>query len=298
MVSEGIRKQAGEQWYQIFAVAVIVVVTVLSLYPLLHVLSMSLVSEQEWTAKGGFVLWPSAPTWLAYKRLFAAEVFVDAMWISILRTILGTGLSLTAMTVTAYVVSRKGLPGRKLFLFCVLLTILFSGGLIPTYLLVRDLHMLDSVWALVIPGLVDSWSVLVLKQFFENLPTEIEDSAKIDGAGEATLMFRIIVPMCAPAMAAIGLFAAVGHWNAWFDAMIYINKSSLFPLQLLIRNLLVNPELGSQFNPTQVIDASSRVSVESLKMATVVFGIVPILCVYPFLQKYFVKGMYLGAVKG
>lgn len=298
MVSSGIRKQSHEQWYQIIAVAIVVIVSLTALYPLFYVVSMSLVSEREWVAKGGFIFWPSEPTLLAYKRLFAARIFVDAMWISIFRTIVGTGLSLAAMTVTAYVVSRKQLPGRRVILFFVLLTILFSGGLIPTYLLVRDLHMLDSLWALVIPGLVDSWSVLVLKQFFESLPPELEDSAKIDGAGEATLMTRIIVPMCAPAMAAIGLFAAVGHWNSWFDAMIYINKSSLYPLQLLIRNLLVNPELGSQFNPTQVVDAASRVSVESLKMATVVFGIVPILCVYPFLQKYFVKGMYLGAVKG
>ena len=161
--------------------------------------------------------------------------------------------------------------------------------------------MLNTIWALVIPSMVDSWSVLVLKQFFENLPEEMEESAKIDGAGEVRLMWAIMIPMAAPAMAAIGLFTAVGHWNAWFDSLIYIDNAQLHPLQLLIRNMFTNASLSVQQNLGQAsyaMNAHNRVSIETLKMALVVFGTIPILCVYPFLQKHFTKGMYLGAVKG
>lgn len=292
----------SERMYQTTAAAIVIVLSLASLIPLVYVLSSSLVTEQEWNAKGGFILWPDEPTLRAYKQIMANNAFLGAMWVSIQRTLLGTALTMAFTVMTAYVVSRKGMPGRKLLLLAILVTILFNGGLIPTYLVVRDLHMLNSLWALVIPGLVDSWSVLVLKQFFENLPAETEESARIDGAGEFRLMWKIMIPMAAPAMAAIGLFTAVGHWNAWFDGLIYINDAKWQPLQLLIRNMFTNANLISQGqNVGQAALASGaglRVSIESLKMGVVVMGLIPILCIYPFLQKYFTKGMYLGAVKG
>jgi putative aldouronate transport system permease protein len=292
----------SERSYQVGAATIVILLSIASLIPLLYVLSSSLVHEQEWNAKGGFILWPDEPTLLAYKQIFASSAFLGAMWVSVQRTLLGTVLTLSLTVVTAYIVSRKGMPGRKPLLLAILVTILFGGGLIPTYLVVRDLHMLDSIWALVIPGLVDSWSVLVLKQFFENLPVEMEESARIDGASELKLMWRVMIPLAAPAMAAIGLFTAVGHWNAWFDGLIYINDARWQPLQLIIRNMFMNANLissGQNIGAAALASGSAmRVSVESLKMGLVVFGIVPILCVYPFLQKYFTKGMYLGAVKG
>ncbi|MFC5404209.1 carbohydrate ABC transporter permease [Cohnella soli] len=288
----------SENVYQMLAFIVIVTLSVLSLFPLLYVVSMSLVHEQEWIAKNGFILWPDQPSLIAYKRLFAGEVIMRALGISVLRTLIGTLTVLAMTTITAYAVSREGLPGKRLLLFAVLATILFNSGLIPTYLVVRDLHLIDSFWAMIVPGLIDSWSVLVLKQFFENVPREIEESARVDGAGEGKIMLGIMLPMAAPALAAIGMFTAVGHWNAWFDALIYLNDATMQPLQLILRNMFVNPQLGFEFNPALVTNSTHRVSAESLKMAVAVIGTLPILCIYPFLQKYFTKGMYMGAVKG
>ncbi|MFC5401409.1 carbohydrate ABC transporter permease [Cohnella soli] len=258
-----------------------------------------MVNEQEWAAKNGFVLWPSHPTLLAYTRLFEGTAFTHAMLISIERTVIGTLLTLAMTTITAYIVSRHGLPGRRIIIFCILITILFPGGILPLYLVVKELHLLDSIWSLVVPTMVNSWSVLVLKQFFENLPQEVEESARLDGAGEIVLMWAVMIPLCLPAMAAIGLFTAVFHWNAWFDALLYIRNESLYPMQLLMSNMLTNPDPGtSVFNSFNVNISSNKVSTESLKMAVVVYGTFPILCIYPFLQKYFTKGVYLGAVKG
>jgi len=288
----------GERLYQTFSFAIIGLLSLASAYPIVYVLSMSLVSEQEWIQRDGFIFIPFRPTLMAYERLFSGSVFTDALMVSAMRASIGTALTLTLTMIGAYVISRKQLPGRKLFLFLVLITVLFNSGLIPTYLVVKDLHLLDTFWALVIPGLIDSWSLLVLKQFFEGIPKEIEESAEVDGANDWTLMTRIILPMSKPALAAIGLFIAVAHWNSWFDAFIYINNPDWMPLQLIMRNMFANANIGSDFNPTSVLNPAQRVSTESLKMAVAVIGTVPILLVYPFLQKHFTKGMYLGAVKG
>ncbi|MFC5404758.1 carbohydrate ABC transporter permease [Cohnella soli] len=288
----------GERLYQIFSFSIIGLLALASAYPIVYVVSMSLVSEQEWIQRNGFIFIPFHPSLIAYERLFAGSVFTDALTVSVMRAVIGTALTLTMTMIGAYVVSRKRLPGRKVFLFLILITVLFNSGLIPTYLVVKDLHLLDTFWSLVIPGLIDSWSLLVLKQFFEGIPKEIEESAEVDGVNDWTLMTRVILPMSKPALAAIGLFIAVAHWNSWFDAFIYINSPDWMPLQLIMRNMFANANIGSDFNPTSVLNPAQRVSTESLKMAVAVIGTVPILLVYPFLQKHFTKGMYLGAVKG
>lgn len=296
MVNKVIGGNSGEKIYQWISICCVVFVSLISLYPLLYVLTMSVVTEAEMVAKRGAVYWPSNPTLAGYERLLETTVFSHGLMISVLKTAIGTALTLTLTTILAYVASRKKMPGNRILIFSILITVLFSGGLIPTFVVVRDLNLLNSFWALIVPGALYSWGALVLLQFFKNLPTEMEESARIDGAGEATMMLKIMLPMCAPAMAAIGLFIAVNHWNAWFDALIYVNDTQLYPIQLIIRNMLENAELGNDQQWT--MDMSTRVSSESLKMAAVVFGTVPILCVYPFLQKYFIKGMFLGAVKG
>lgn len=287
-------KPGSERAYQAFVVVVVVFTAIVSFYPLLYVIASSLVTEAEFNRKGGFVLWPADPSLLAYIRVFEGPVFTHALQISLFRTIAGTLLTLVLTTVVAYVASRKYLPGRAVLIVFVLVTILFNGGMIPTFLVVRELHLLDSLGALIIPTLVDSFSVLVLKQFFENVPEEIEQSAVMDGVGETQLMLKIMVPMAAPAMAAIGLFIAVYHWNAWFDAFIYINDAQKMPLQLIIKNLLGTSDAFLNF----YMSPDARVSPFTLRMAVVVLGTLPILCVYPFLQKYFTKGMFMGAVKG
>ncbi len=293
------REQGSEKIYQIFLIISVSIVALISLYPITYVLSLSLTGEEEWLMKNGFVLWPSKPTFLAYTLVIrGTSVFLNSMIVSVVRTVLGTTTSLVFTIITGYVLSKKDLPGRRIFLFLVLFTILFRGGLIPTFIVVKQTGLLNSIWALIIPELIGGWYVLVFKQFFEALPKELEESAHIDGAGEITLMMKIILPMSKPVIAAIGLFIAIFHWNSWFDALVYIRDTDLMPIQLLLRNMFANTNMGFDMNVNRVGDASLRVSTLSLRMAVTVIGTLPILCIYPFLQKHFVKGVYMGAVKG
>jgi putative aldouronate transport system permease protein len=291
----------SERIYQTFSIVIVSLLSIISFYPVLYIIGLSLTGEQEWLLRKGFIFWPTSPTLIGYNTLLVRQgsYVLRAFTVSVLRTIIGTMLTLTMTVVTGYVLSRRNIPGKRIMLFGLLFTILFGGGLIPTYLVVRDTGLLNKLWALVIPGLVYNWGVLVFRQFFENIPQEIEESALVDGAGEFALMTKIILPMSTAAMAAIGLFIAVGHWNSWFDAMIYIKNRNLYPIQLLLRNLLLaTTQIELVLGVSQVVDAGVRSPTISLKMAVAVIGTLPILCVYPFLQKYFIKGVYMGSVKG
>ena len=292
----------GERSYQFVAATIILACTVVMVFPLIWVVSMSVTSQHELMRRGGFVIIPQRPTFYGYELLWnRSSIVLQAFLVSVTRTLLGTLLCLVVTTVGAYVAARPELPGQKLFIVLILITIIFPGGMIPTFLVVRRLGMLNSIWALVIPMMVNGWALLIIKQFMQNIPGEINDSAFMDGAGEWTVLVRISVPMAAPALAAIGLFTAVGHWNSWFDALIYVDEASLYPLQLVLRNV-INGVLSLQSGLAQedlaAIPEAVRLDADSVKMSVIVVTTLPILCVYPFLQKYFTKGMYLGAVKG
>ena len=292
----------GERSYQFIAAAIILACTVVMVFPLIWVVSMSITSQHELMRRGGFVIIPQRPTFYGYELLWnRSSIVLQAFLVSVTRTLLGTLLCLVVTTVGAYVAARPELPGQKLFIVLILITIIFPGGMIPTFLVVRRLGMLNSIWALVIPMMVNGWALLIIKQFMQNIPGEINDSAFMDGAGEWTVLVRISVPMAAPALAAIGLFTAVGHWNSWFDALIYVDEPLLYPLQLVLRNV-INGVLSLQSGLAQedlaAIPEAVRLDADSVKMSVIVVTTLPILCVYPFLQKYFTKGMYLGAVKG
>lgn len=286
----------SELTYQVFLYSIVAILVLVSLVPLIYVLGLSLASEQEWLERGGTMLIPRRISLSGYRRVFyQSQTFISSFRISIMRTLIGTGLSLVVTLCTGYVLSRRGLPGKKILLFLVMVTILFNGGLIPTFLVVNSTKIYNTFWSLIIPLLIDSWGVLVFKQFFENLPSSVEDSASIDGAGEYTLMTRIVVPMSKPVVAALGLFIAVNHWNSWFDALIYIKNPDLQPLQLLLRNMFINANIGYDMNLQESV--TQRVSSVSLRMVITVIGTMPILMIYPFLQKYFIKGVYVGSVK-
>lgn len=294
----GTRLTGSERAYQIFITVLIALVSVASLLPLIYVVSTSLVSQKEYIERGGFIFIPYEPTLEPYRQLIAQPNFFIAFLISAARTVAGSLLMLALTVIAAYTLSRKDIPGKKVMVWSVLVTILFSAGLIPNYLVVQQLGLTDTFWAMIVPGAIDSWSVLVLKQFYENVPQEVEESAVMDGASQLQMIVRIMLPLSLPVLAALGLFAAVGHWNAWFDAFIYITDARLHPLQLYIHNLFVSTSPTGLVGGNLSINPAYRVSDETMKMALVVAGTVPILCIYPFLQKYFVKGMYLGAVKG
>ncbi|NOU96399.1 ABC transporter permease subunit [Paenibacillus sp. LMG 31456] len=269
-------------------------IAVLTLFPFLYVIIISITPESE-VIRRGIVLIPEQITFSAYKSVFNGGSGIwTAYQITLFRTIVGTMLNLIFTVLGAYVLSKKALPGRSGLLMFVVFTMLFSGGLIPTYIVVRSLELTNTVWALIVPGLVSVFNLVVVKGFFEQLPVELEESAKVDGAGELKVLVQIILPLSLPSIATIGLFYAVGHWNSYFDAVIYINKSSLMPLQVILRNILLSSQ--NQQNLELVNDAT--VSSLAIQMASVIVSTVPILCVYPFIQKHFTKGVMIGAVKG
>ncbi|MFD0676057.1 MULTISPECIES: carbohydrate ABC transporter permease [unclassified Paenibacillus] len=273
---------------------VLSLIAVLTLFPFLYVIIISITPESE-VIRRGIVLIPEQITFNAYKSVFNGGSGIwGAYQITLFRTIVGTMLNLVFTVLGAYVLSKKALPGRSGLLMFVVFTMLFSGGLIPTYIVVRSLELTNTVWALIVPGLVSVFNLVVVKGFFEQLPVELEESAKVDGAGELKVLVQIILPLSLPSIATIGLFYAVGHWNSYFDAVIYINKSSLMPLQVILRNILLSSQ--NQQNLELINDAT--VSSLAIQMASVIVSTVPILCVYPFIQKHFTKGVMIGAVKG
>ena len=297
----GVRLTPAEKAYQAVIYTLVGLLLVVSLFPLIYVVCLSFTSQQEIYARGPLMVVPYQPTLRAYRQILGySNAYSAAFGVSVLRTGVGTLLTTSMSMFLGYGLSRKDIPGKRVMLFLVMVTVLYGGGLIPTFMVVQQTGLLDTFWAMVIPGLVDSWNVLVFKQFFSNLPDEIEEAAYIDGCGETRMLFGIVMPMSLPVLAALSLFAAVGHWNAWFDAMIYIqSQKQWIPLQLLLHNLFVDANLGFSTGGIEVFDIDAVTSSStSVRMAVTVISTVPILCVYPFLQKYFVKGVYVGAVKG
>lgn len=284
---------------------VAILVALLCLYPLLYVLFVSLVGKTEWNETNGMLFFfPRNPTLGAYFKVLASGgYFLRATTISVLRALIGTVSGVFINVCVGYALSRENLPGRKGIMILLMITILFGAGLIPAYLNIKQLGLLNSFWVMIIPGMVNSWNILLFKQFFEGVPKSLQEAAIIDGSGEFTLMTRICMPMAKSAISAIALFSMVGHWNAWFDAMIYIDSthSSLWPLQLYT---MVSFNNTRQFalNPEQMFGLTTQSSTEvpniAIQMALVVVGLIPILIIYPFFQKYFTSGVYTGAVKG
>lgn len=287
-----------EKVYQAVIAAIVAILVLVSLFPLIYVAGLSFTSQQEYMSRGNLMVIPFRPTLEGYKRiLFRDDTYLKGLLVSLLRTGIGTAVTLVCTLIMGYLLSKEDLPGRRGMLFAVMVTVLYNGGMIPTFLMVKGLGLLDTFWAMILPGMVDTWSVLVFKQFFSGLPKEVIESAEIDGCGELRMLVQIAVPLSTAVMAALGLFMAVGQWNAWFDALIYLQKNTdLYPLQLLLRNVFANANMG--YNSSIQVDMMKNQTDTSLRMVVTMIGTVPILCVYPFLQKYFTSGVYMGAVKG
>ena len=290
------RVQGTELAYQIGITLIIVVIALTAFFPLFNVVILSFVSEAEWVRKRGILLWVENPILNGYETVLKNPILFRTFFISVSRAVLGTALGVFWAMVTGFAASRKDMIGRNVLIVLVLVTFLFSGGLIPTYLVVFYTRIYNTFLALIIPGMIGAWNVLVFKQFFENIPGEIEESADIDGASQLRIAFSLFVPMSKPVIAALSLFTAVELWNDWFTALVFTKDSDLNPFMLYLRNLFnlaSNPFSGGQL----LLDPAIRSTPVSVKMAVTVIGIVPIMCIYPFLQRYFIKGMYTGAVK-
>lgn len=265
-------------------------VAVVSVFPLLFVVSASLTPYSEVLRNGGYVVIPSEFTLDAYRQLLAKPEIPRAFGVTVFITVVGTAINMVLTTLMAYPLSRKDLPGRSVFLFAVLFTMMFGAGLIPTYLIVKATGLLDTVWAMIIPGAIWVFNVLIMKTFFENLPQELIESARIDGASEFRILLRIVMPLSVPVLLTLGLFYAVGHWNEFFSAIIYIRDQDLLPLQVVVRNLI------AQSQSMENIEAA--VPTVTVQMAAVVVAAIPMIVIYPFIQKHFQKGVLLGSVKG
>ncbi|KKI90587.1 ABC transporter permease [Bacillus sp. SA1-12] len=267
------------------------IVGIICVFPLLYVLAVSVTPYGEVLKNGGYIIIPKSFTLEAYHQLFSGNEIVKAFGITVFITVVGTLVNMFLTTFMAYPLSRKDLPGRNFFLFLVVFTLLFSGGIIPTYLVVRDTGLVDTVWAMIIPNAVGAFNLLIMKSFFENIPNELFDSARIDGAKEFRILFQIVMPLSLPVLLTVGLFYAVGHWNEFFQAVMYITDTELYPLQVVIRNILMQST-----NPEQMLE--EYVPTTTLQMAAVIVASLPIIVVYPFIQKHFTKGVMIGSIKG
>ncbi|MBO9609977.1 MAG: carbohydrate ABC transporter permease [Paenibacillaceae bacterium] len=264
--------------------------------PFLNVLSKSL--SADWAIIAGKVtLLPQGFTLSNMKYVATNPHFLSAFKISLFITIVGTLASLLLTVVTAYPLSKRDLPGVNVLVLLFVITMLFSGGLIPTYLLVKQLGMLNHLSSLVVPGLVNVFNLLLIKNYYESLPESLEESARMDGASNMRIIFRIVLPLSAPVIATISLFYAVAYWSDWFQAMIYINTPALKPLQLYLRDIVLEAT-SDPLDATRNLDQLLNLSPEGIRNATVILSTVPILLVYPFLQKHFIKGILIGSVKG
>ncbi|HEY5845353.1 MAG TPA: carbohydrate ABC transporter permease [Microlunatus sp.] len=287
------RPGLGESALKLLVLAIACLAVVI---PFLGIVSTSLSSTEHLDESGGFVLWPGGVSLDAYKVVLSGGVVTKALLVSIGVTLVGTVASLVVTAMLAYGLSRPGSFGSRPVLLIVLFSLLFSPGLIPTYLTVRGFGLIDTYAALIVPGLVSGFNVIVLRSFFMNIPSEVLESARIDGAGDWQILTRIVAPLSKAVLAVVGLFYGVGLWNSFFNALLYLNDQSRWPLPLVLRTYVLN---GTQLSSADAGAAADVLPAQpALQMAMLLIAVVPILIAYPFLQRHFTKGVITGAVKG
>lgn len=275
----------------------LLVVGLATIFPIYYTVILSFTDPVEYYQRS-LILWPRVWTLDAYKHLLSNGLFVSSISVSVFLATIGTLLSLLVTGGMAYALSRKRLRFRKAMMIMVLITFLFTPGLVPLYLVVRNLGLIDSIWSLILPSLTSAWYVLLMKGFFDSISVSLEEAAMIDGSNDIGVFWRIILPLSLPALVAFGLFFAVGYWNTYFNALMFINDQKMWPLQVLLQNMLVDPTtMGSGNGGGFAFQVNRQVPTETLKMAAVVIATVPIMLVYPFLQKHFAKGAMVGSVK-
>ncbi len=289
------KKGIKDKTFDFTMILIILIVSIACLLPMLYMLSVSLSSNYAITARL-VTIWPVEFTLESYKAVLADKSIVGSMIFTIWLTVACTVLSLVMTILCAYPLTKKSLKGRNFFLVMIVITMYFSGGMIPEYILVKDLGMTDSPLALMFPYCLSAFNMIILKTFFTNLPESLEESALLDGASYFTILVRIVLPLSKPVLATLALFYAVGRWNGFQDALIYINKQEYFPLQLKLYQLVYNNQM-SEIALAEGM-ANQNVTPEGLKSAAVMFATIPILLIYPWLQRYFLSGVMIGAVKG
>jgi putative aldouronate transport system permease protein len=265
------------------------------LFPFIYVIAVSFSSYKDIVGQG-LIIFPTHPTTEAYRAIFKGGIVTHALWVSIGLTLGGTAVNMFMTVTMAYGLSRPGMPGSRFVLALVLFTLLFAAGIIPNYLLVKNLGLIDSYGSLILPGAINAFNLVILRQFFMSLPAELLESARLDGANDLWVLLRIILPLSKPVLAVVALFYGVAHWNDFFAATLYLNDAHKWPIQLVLRQYVLQ---GSALASAVNIDPNQPAPpTETIQMAVVVIATVPILIVYPFLQRYFTKGVLSGAIKG
>ncbi|MFB4324857.1 carbohydrate ABC transporter permease [Paenibacillus lautus] len=289
-------RSVGEKLFDMFNYALLTIITLCTLYPLIYVLFASLSDPTRYMQHSGILWKPLDMTFNAYRLVFDNPMIIQGYMNTFLIVSGSLVLNITLTAFGAYALSRKGLRYRKQLMLFIVFTMFFSGGLIPLYFTVKGLELTNTLWSLIIPQAISAFNLIIMRTAFEAVPDSLEESAKIDGANEFVILFRIMMPLCMPVIAVMLLYYGVSHWNSWFQAMIYLQDRSLYPLQLVLRELLLLNDASSMASGA----SGGEVAVigETLKHATIIVATVPILLVYPFLQKYFVKGALIGAIKG
>lgn len=291
-----IKRSLGDKIFDSLNILFLTGLMVITLYPFLYVIFASLSVPSELVKHSGILLWPKGFYLEAYKLVIKNHMIISGYKNTLIYVVAGTTLNVFFTALFAFVLSRRDMYWKKYMMMMVVVTMFFSGGLIPGYILVKNLGMLDTRWALIIPGLIATWNLIIMRTSFQAIPYELEEAAKIDGASDFRVFAQIILPLSVPVLAVMMLFYGVGHWNAWTGALIYLRDRDLFPLQLVLREILIE---NSTTDTTNLSTSTGDPFLgEVVKYATIIVATLPILVVYPFIQKYFTKGVMIGALKG
>jgi len=291
-----IKKSFSEKTFDVFNSIFLIVLMIISIYPILYVAMASFSDGTELLKHRGFLIWPLDFTLEGYGAVLKNSMIVKGYMNTIFIVLVGLIDNLILTSFGAYALSRKSLRFKKPIMLFIIFTMYFSGGLIPYYFTVKDLGLLNSLWSLIIPPSISTFNLIIMRTSFEAIPDSLEESAKLDGANDFTILFRVIIPLSKAVIAVMVLYYGVSHWNAWFNAMLFLRNRKLYPLQLVLREILIQNDTTNMTGGANAADIAQMS--ETLKYATIMVATVPILCLYPFLQKYFVKGVMIGAIKG
>ena len=294
-----IKRAKGDLVFDTINTLLLVLVMLVVLYPLYFIVIASFSDPLE-VLSGHVVFFPKKVSLEAYKMVFRDAQILTGYRNTIFYTLLGTAVNIVLTVLAAYPLSRRDLAGGKFFTVMLAVTMFFSGGLIPTYLMVSNtLHLLDTIWAMILPGAISVWNVIIVRTYFQtSIPPELSEAAMVDGCSDFMLLAKVILPLSMPVLAVMVLFYGVAHWNSFFNALIYLNDKALYPLQLILRSILVQNTMSEDMLAEVDSLANRQVMAETIKYALIVVASAPIIAVYPFLQKYFVKGIMVGAIKG
>lgn len=289
----------SDKLFDLFVYLFLIVIFLVTFYPFWNILVVSLNDATD-SVRGGLYLWPRQFTLESYQSIFRNDELINSVKVTVLRTVIGTPLSVLAISMMAYSLSKRELIAWRAFTLFFIFTMYFGGGLIPTYMIIKSLGLIDSFWVFIFPGLIGVFLMILVRTYIEQLPPELEESAKIDGANDLQIFGRLILPLCVPVLATIALFIGIGHWNSWYDSYIYTYKPELKTLQAILVKILNQFQTGAMVSEAEALANSSKripVSGESIRMAVTMVATLPIILVYPFLQRFFVKGMMMGAIK-